>query len=223
MTAIAATVAPIVGHYLIFGAKRLGQGKKARTVLRFSLWERAIHLMTVAGFLVLCITGLTAVVVQNGQLHGWLWIAHCAAAPLFSAGLAAIIVTWAKDGRFSKCDWKWALVFGGYLWGAKHAPAERFNAGQKGYLWLAGLLGLTALLSGLGRMTPVLDPFGQEILYCVHRGAALLFVMVAIAHLYLGTLANPGTLGAMLLGRVSPEWADKHHPDWWEEIRRRTK
>jgi cytochrome b subunit of formate dehydrogenase len=83
---------------------------------------------------------------------------------------------------------------------------------------MVGLLGLAALLSGLGRVMPVLDPFGQEILYYVHRTAALLLVMAALAHLYLGTFANPGTLGAMLLGRVTPEWAEKHHPDWWREI-----
>jgi len=33
-------------------------------------------------------------------------------------------------------------------------------------------------------------------------------------HLYLGLLANPGTGRALLDGKVSPEWASAHHPNW---------
>lgn len=215
---IAITIAPILGHYLIFGPKRL-PGKTKRTVQRFSLWERLIHLMAVVGFLALCITGFWAVIGERGPLRGWLCTIHCATAPVFCVGLCAVVTMWARDAVFSRCDWQWALVFGGYLWGDKHAPAERFNGGQKGYLWVVAALGLAALLSGLGRMAPVFDALGQEILLWVHRGAALLFVMAAIAHFYLGTFANPGTLGAVLLGRVSPEWAEKHHPDWWKDVK----
>jgi len=219
LVGIAAAVVPVLGHLIVFGPKRLPRGKKPRTVRRFGLWERFIHLITVAGFLVLAGTGMIAVIGQRGRLEDWLWIIHAAAAPFFALGLSAIVVTWARDGVFAKYDWDWAKVFGGYLWGNKHAPAGRFNGGQKGYLWLAALLGLALVVSGLGRMAPVLDPFGQEILYFVHRAAAVLLIMMAIVHLYLGTFANPGTFGAMILGRVSPEWAEKHHPNWWDGLR----
>ena len=212
---IAITVVPFLGHYLLFGPKRV-PGASKRSVRRFSIWERLIHWMTVTGFLVLCGTGLYAVLVEQSALRGMPWVVHCMAAPVFLVGLSLVMVMWARDGVFSKCDVRWALMCGGYLWWGKHAPAERFNGGQKGYLWAAGILGLAVLVSGLGRIAPVLDPHGQEILYTIHRVAALLFVMAAIVHLYLGTIANPGTLGAMLLGKVSPEWAAKHHPDWWD-------
>ena len=38
-----------------------------------------------------------------------------------------------------------------------------------------------------------------------------------IVHVYLGTVAYPGTLGAMLHGRVSRGWARLHHPRWEKE------
>jgi formate dehydrogenase subunit gamma len=59
----------------------------------------------------------------------------------------------------------------------------------------------------------------QEFFYQAHRYSALLFVMGGIVHLYLGTICNPGTFGAMLTGKVTPEWAAGHHPLWWEKVR----
>ena len=215
---IAASVAAVVGHYVIFGPKRVDTTERKRTVRRFRLWERFIHVVTLAGFLALIVTGLIAAIGPVRALHGWLWLIHVAAAPVFMVGLCGLIASWSRDCRFTPHDWEWAKRFGGYLWGEKHAPAERFNGGQKAYLWTVGFLGLVSLLSGLGRIVPVLDPEGQYILYQLHRLSALFFVMAAIVHLYLGTVANPGTFGAMLLGRVTPQWAKNHHPIWWDQI-----
>jgi formate dehydrogenase subunit gamma len=75
------------------------------------------------------------------------------------------------------------------------------------------------LITGLGRVYPVFGPLGQEILYQVHRYGALAFVLGAVVHLYLGTIGNPGTFMVMLTGKVSKEWAEKHHPNWYESIK----
>lgn len=215
-----ATVVAVLGHRVIFGAVKMGDGERKRTVRRFSLWERFMHVVTVLGFLALAVTGF-AEVVQGEPLEGWLWVIHMAVAPLFILGLAAVLLTWAKDGRFASYDWQWVKVLGGYLRFGGHPPAGRFNAGQKAYFWAAALLGLSALVSGLGCVFPVFGPLGQEILYQVHRWTALVFVLSAIVHLYLGTLANPGTFLAVILGRVSPAWAETHHPVWWKDIQGR--
>jgi formate dehydrogenase subunit gamma len=215
---IAATVVAILGHLVVFGPRRVAGPKTRRAVRRFSIWERLIHVVTVLGFLALATTGFLAVIGQRSPLHGWLWVIHVGAAPVFSFGLTLVVITWARDGLFAPCDWEWTKAFGGYLWGGKHPPAERFNGGQKVYLWAVALLGLVSLVTGLGRAVPVLDAFGQELLYQVHRYSALLFVMAAIGHLYLGTFANPGTFGAMLTGKVTPQWAEQHHPLWWKTI-----
>lgn len=218
IAALAATIVAALGHLVIFGPKRVPGSGSMRSVKRFSLWERFIHIVTVAGFLALVVTGFYAVLVQGSALHGWLWVIHAASAPVFSIGLVMLVATWARDGYFAPCDVEWAMKFGGYLWGEKHAPAERFNGGQKAYLWAVGALGLTALVTGLGRAVPVLDATGQEVLYQIHRYAGLLFAMAGIVHLYLGTLANPGTFGSMMTGKVTREWAENHHPLWWKAV-----
>ena len=84
---------------------------------------------------------------------------------------------------------------------------------------LCTLLGIITAVTGLGRVNPLFDVLGQEIIYQVHRYGALAFVLAAVVHLYLGTIANPGTLGAMMLGKVSSKWAEDHHPIWWEKIK----
>jgi cytochrome b subunit of formate dehydrogenase len=43
--------------------------------------------------------------------------------------------------------------------------------------------------------------------------------MIAIpAHIYLGSLANPGTLRIMIYGTVPYSWAKKRHPKWIAEV-----
>lgn len=214
-----ATVAAVLGHFVIFGPKRLSERNQKRSVNRFGFWERFVHIVTVLTFLGLAGTGFYSVLALGSRLHGWWWLLHVAAAPVFVAALTLMVLTWAKDGLFDwAIDWPWALRFGGYLWFGKHAPAGRFNAGQKAYFWAVALLGAVVLLTGLGRMFPVFDASGQSIVYEVHRYGALLFVLAGITHLYLGTIANPGTLGAMMFGKVSAVWAREHHPNWWETI-----
>ena len=66
---------------------------------------------------------------------------------------------------------------------------------------------------------PVAEVRGQRVLYDAHRWSALLLVLGSVVHLYLGTLANPGTLLAMITGRVSADWAKHHHPIWWQHIK----
>lgn len=212
---LAATLVAIVGHLVIFGPKRV-EKKGARSVKRFGVLEILVHALTVASFLVLVGTGLWAVY-NSDPLRGQLWLLHVAVGPLFLIGLAVLILAWARDCEFEPCDWEWAKKFGGYLWGDKHAPANRFNAGQKAYFWAVGALGFVTLLTGLGRAVPVLGETGQLALLWVHRFGALAFVMAGLAHLYLGTLANPGTLTAMITGKVTPQWARNHHPLWVSE------
>jgi len=50
----------------------------------------------------------------------------------------------------------------------------------------------------------------------LHYATTLGGGLLLIVHVYLGTVAYPGMLGAMLHGRVSRAWARLHHP-WWEK------
>ncbi|MBN1843091.1 MAG: hypothetical protein JW883_12540 [Deltaproteobacteria bacterium] len=46
----------------------------------------------------------------------------------------------------------------------------------------------------------------------------IIFTATIIAHIYLGTIANPGTWRALVDGKVSRKWAKKHHSEWYKEI-----
>lgn len=212
LIAIAATLIAIAAHFVLFGPKRTNN-KVRRSVRRFGLLEILVHALTLLAFIVLAATGLLAIF--NGvPLRGNLWFLHVILGPAFTLGLAVLILAWARDCAFEPCDWQWAIRFGGYLWGDKHAPAARFNAGQKGYFWAIAALGLLTLVTGFGRVVPLLGPTGQELLLWGHRLGALAFILAGLAHLYLGTFANPGTFTAMITGKVTPQWAKDHHPLW---------
>jgi formate dehydrogenase subunit gamma len=217
LVGIAAVVAAAIGHYLLFGPRHPELAKDKRDLRRFSFWERVIHIVTLLSFLTLAVTGFAAVIYLE-PLGGWLWIVHLVAAPVFAVGVAAIALRWAEDCRLQSYDWEWAKQFGGYLGSDKDAPAGRFNGGQKVFFWAVLLLGLASILSGLVRMFPIFDANIQEIFLQVHRYSGLFLVMAVIAHIYLGTLANPGTWLVIIWGYVSSRWAKHHHPIWWERI-----
>ena len=212
------TVAAIAVHYLAVGPKHRELGNEKRDVRRFSLWERLIHAGTLFTFLALAVTGFASATVLGAPVLGWWGVVHVAMAPAFAAGVAAITLTWAEDCCFRAYDWEWAKGLGGYLRGNQDLPAGRFTAEQKARLWGTALLAIVATLSGLGRMFPLLDPTGQWVLYEAHRYSALLLVLWAVVHIYLRSLACPGTLFAMISGKVSAKWAEHHHSVWWERM-----
>lgn len=186
----------VVGIMTLYSAfvrgRRAIAAKGERTVFRFSFLERGLHALITFCVLVLGGTGFVSVFVYNAPLSGWLGLAHMAAAPVFAVTSVIILLIWAED--------------------------DRFDAWQRWFLWLTSLCAVLVMLTGLGRMCPVFSPEGQVILYEVHRYSALVLVLCMIFHLYLRTLANPGTVWAMVSGYVSPEWARRHHPSWFERI-----
>jgi formate dehydrogenase subunit gamma len=212
MIGIGATLVAIIGHLVLFGQKKTNN-KARRSIRRFGVLEILVHALTVLAFLVLAVTGFWAVY-KSQPLRGNLWFLHVILGPPFTLGLAVMLLAWARDCSFEPCDWQWAKRFGGYLWGDKHAPAARFNAGQKGYFWAVAALGLVTLVTGFGRAVPMFGPLVQDLMLWGHRLGALAFVLAGLAHLYLGTLANPGTFTAMITGKVTPQWAKDHHPLW---------
>jgi formate dehydrogenase subunit gamma len=222
LAGIVGTASAILFHYVVFGPHRIHADAHTRQarVRRFSVLERLVHAATLLSFVTLGVTGMAAAVVYGSRITGWLWVVHAFAAPVFALGVTCVIAAWATDARFSTHDWQWAKYCGGYLGFGKEKqlPAGRFNAGQKAFLWFTAVFVLAALLSGLGRMFPVLGPFGNDVLYQVHRYSTLALVMAVMVHAYLGTFANPGTIRAAILGDVSEAWAERHHPVWWADL-----
>ena len=205
-------------HYLVFGPKSLELAKEKRDLRRFSKFEIFIHAITLLSFITLAVTGFVASIFLDATLTSWLRLTHIAAAVFFALGLAAIVLRWAEDCRFLLCDWQWAKKFGGYLGGDQDVPADRFNGGQKAFFWAIAILAIMIILSGLAIMFTVLGAQLHSLFYLVHRYCSLFAAMFVIIHIYLGTVANPGTWRSIFFGYVSFKWAKHHHPQWRDRL-----
>jgi formate dehydrogenase subunit gamma len=112
-------------------------------------------------------------------------------------------------------DVDWLKQGGGFI-KSKHAPAGRFNAGEKLVFWFALSAGGAAIVSGYLLLFPfyVTNIAGMQIAQIVHAVMAVLFVAVIIAHIYIGTLGMEGAFEAMGTGEVDLNWAKEHHDLW---------
>jgi len=125
---------------------------------------------------------------------------------------------WLKDNIPDRIDIEWFKQGGGFI-ASKHAPARRFNAGEKLVFW--GVLGAGAAVSVSGFL--LLFPFyvtniaGMQIAQVVHSIIAVLFVALILGHIYIGTLGMEGAFEAMGTGEVDFNWAKEHHDLWLKD------
>jgi len=206
-------------HYLLIARQAPHPGLGMRTVRRYGLWERLVHLALLLSFLVLAVTGFGASIGWNGPMHGYSLMLHTTSGAVFAVAVACMLITWAADHAFAKPDARW-FGGGGCCTPVKELPAGRFTAGEKVYFWLAGPLTLAALLTMLLSMVPILGTAGQHLMYQVHRWSTLVLVVATIWHAYATTLAKPGAFGSLLSGYVSEAWVKRFHPLWGADAAR---
>ena len=186
-------------------------------VRRWSCWHRCLHGLTVLSFVVLGVTGLVSAIALGG-LQGWWLLAHMLAAPVYAVSLTTMVVMWADSCRFVRHDADWLRRAGGFLGRRDILPADKFDAGQKMFFWIVTILGFLALASMMASMTSIFGQGATVVLHAIHRYSALGLVVVVILHTYVTGFAKPGTLWAMLSGRVSIDWARQYHPLWLERL-----
>ena len=100
----------------------------------------------------------------------------------------------------------------------KVPPAGKYNAGQKLFFWFQSLLGVLFVVTGLLLWFP--EYFGAGLLNTsrlVHYVSTLGGGLLLIVHVYLGTVAYPGTARGMIDGKVTSTWARHHHPRWSDD------
>src|SRR5258706_15542597 len=215
--------------YLIMGRLRISEGRSGRKVLRFNSLERFSHWLTAASFVVLGLTGLN---ITFGKLVLLPMIGpeafsslsqaakyvHNYVSAAFVIGLVLIVALWIKDNVPRKVDIDWLKQGGGFI-KSKHAPAGRFNAGEKAVFWFALGVGAAVAVSGYLLLFPfyATNIAGMQIAQVVHAVVAVLFVAVIIAHIYIGTLGMEGAFEAMATGEVDLNWAKEHHDLWLKE------
>jgi len=124
-----------------------------------------------------------------------------------------VSLSWSKD------DMEWLKKAGGYLSkNVKVPPQDIINAGQK--LFYLFLLIFGIVISASGFVIWLMPGVRQWVLisHLLHNIAFDLLVIAIPLHIYLGTLANPGTFRIMVYGTVPVEWARKRHGKWVQRL-----
>lgn len=151
----------------------------------------------------------------NGMktVHNWLGI-------VFSLSLLYSMRHYLKDAlEYDADDVQWFRVAGGYL---SHKvtvpPMGKYNPGQKLYYLAIVGAGIAIALSGFGMWLMKGNTTVMLLSHLVHNVAFCIFVIAVPVHIYLGTLANPGTFQIMVNGMLPLETAKKRHPKWMKEV-----
>jgi formate dehydrogenase subunit gamma len=213
-------------HYTGQGPKGADFYGAPAEIERFNLKERWTHLIRLLSFLVLLGTGfiffynnvtLLKIFFNSG---GEAVVYHWVAGLIFLAASLASLGLWYQDARFAPYDREWLQKRGGYLGGKEvEVPAGRLNAGQKIFFWLTIALSLGMGLTGILMIFKSSLPLSLNfVLATIHGLTAIIMVAAVIAHSYLGTIANPGTWRALVDGKVSRQWAQKHHSECYKEV-----
>jgi formate dehydrogenase subunit gamma len=227
--AIIGTVAALVAAYFFLGRLRIAAGRSGRKILRFKPFERTAHWLTAVSFVVLAITGLNITFGKAlllpligpdafSTFSQYAKYTHNYVSFAFVLGLALIVAIFIKDNIPDQTDIEWFKQGGGFI-KSKHAPARRFNAGEKLVFWGALGVGVLVAVSGYLLLFPfyVTDIFGMQIAQGVHAVLAILFIALILGHIYIGTLGMEGAFEAMWTGEVDYNWAKEHHDLWLEE------
>ena len=227
--AIIGTLAALAAAYFFLGRLRIAAGRSGRKILRFKPFERTAHWLTAVSFVVLAITGLNITFGKAlllpligpdafSTFSQYAKYTHNYVSFAFVLGLALIVAIFIKDNIPDQTDIEWFKQGGGFI-KSKHAPARRFNAGEKLVFWGALGMGVLVAVSGYLLLFPfyVTDIFGMQIAQGVHAVIAILFIALILGHIYIGTLGMESAFEAMWTGEVDYNWAKEHHDLWLEE------
>jgi formate dehydrogenase subunit gamma len=222
-------LAILVAFYLIRGMVRIESGRSGRVLVRFTSFERLVHWMTAACFVILALSGLNITFGKPLLLpligpeaftdwSQWAKYAHNYLSFPFTLGVFLIFLMWIGWNVPNRVDVEW-LKKGGGIVGHEHPPADRFNAGQKMIYWIVVLGGAAVAVSGYILMFPFYGTniADMQVAQIVHGVVALLFVAVMLAHIYIGTIGMEGAFEGMWDGTVDLNWAKEHHRLWVEK------
>jgi len=179
------------------------------------VFKKLVYLLALLCFCVLAVNGFFAAVVLGKSVSGYWIMLQTTAGGVFAVCVAILTVMWARRHRFNEGDWPGLQRILERITLAKRAGEEPLNPvrnsarrpklekgrisngvnrsqadgvpglGQKITFWLLVVLALPLILSMVSSMFTLFGTHWQELLLEVHRYSALLFVLVAIVHIYL--------------------------------------
>jgi formate dehydrogenase subunit gamma len=224
----------ILAMFVIKGTIKLKEPMTGRLMKRFSSVERFSHWLMAFSFVALAITGLLILFgkhfllpIMGGSAYGALLLVmkniHNFTGPLFTASTVLFFVIFVKDNLPTKDDLVWLASFGGLLSG-KHIASHRFNAGEKFWFW-GGVTILGLVVSGSGWVLDMIVPNLEywrgtmQLANIIHGVAAILMTVMAMGHIYIGSIGMQGALQGMKTGYVDEAWGKEHHELWYNDVK----
>jgi formate dehydrogenase subunit gamma len=195
------------------------------TIARYNLFERVLHWVVAITFVALILSGLALAYPRLAWLSGLfgggqtMRAAHPWIGVVFTVGLVAMLVIWARGMWLDATDRAWFRRVRAYA-RAGHVRLDtgRWNGGQKGYFWASLVFGIVLLVTGIPLWFPSIGGAGvHEWSRLIHHVAYLVMLAGLIIHVLLSVFLFPGTLEGMTSGRVTRAWAAWHHPRWFRE------
>ena len=196
-------------------------------IIRHRLSSRVIHWSVANTFLLCLVTGLpvwTPVFGWLGNLVGGLSvcrIVHPIAGLAFAVASLAMALQWWGDMKMTKEERGWVgpKLLEYLRDAANHDRIGKYNGGQKVYFYTTKLAALGLLVTGIVLWYPTSFPHWLRIVAVIlHDVTFILFAVSLVFHVYLASVAEPGTFNAMTRGTVSRAWARIHHPKWYREL-----
>jgi formate dehydrogenase subunit gamma len=197
----------------------------AEMVRKSSVDEILNHWVLAGSCILLMITGFTflfhmeAVAAVFGgfplmkEIHNWLGV-------VFTLSLFYSMRHYLKDAlEYDADDVQWFKVAGGYLsHKVKVPPMGKYNPGQKLYYLAVVGAGLAIAASGFAIWLMKDSRTAMLLAHLVHNVAFCIFVLAVPVHVYLGTLANPGTFKLMVSGTLPVDEARRRYPKWMKAV-----
>ena len=143
------------------------------------------------------------------EVHNWGGV-------VFTLSMLYSMRHYLKDAfEYDADDLQWFKVAGGYLsHKVKVPPMGKYNPGQKLYYLAVVGAGIAIALSGFAIWFMKDNGTIMLLAHLVHNVAFCIFVLAVPVHIYLGTLANPGTFKLMVSGTLPLEEAKRRYPKW---------
>jgi formate dehydrogenase subunit gamma len=197
-------------------------------IVRYSMLERVNHWLGAATYIYCLLTGLAfwspyffwlAVLVGGGPTARF-W--HPVVGVVFFLSMMWMLVDWHLDMDSIPEDAKWRENVKHYIHNEDELmpPAGRFNWGQKIFFWVMFYAVILLLITGVGMWWVEDIPWlwVRQLATILHVITALVTIGAFIIHVYMSIFFVPGSMGAMIEGDVSHEWARHHHRLWYEKV-----
>lgn len=196
-------------------------------IIRHRLSSRVIHWAVAVTFFACLVTGLpvwTPVFGWMATLVGGLSvcrIVHAWFGLAFALASLAMAVHWWTEMEMTKEERGWVgpKLLEYLRDAANHDRIGKYNGGQKVYFFTSKLGALGLLVSGIVMWYSTSFPgWIRELSILLHNVSFILFTVSLVFHIYLASVAEPGTFNSMTRGTVSKAWARIHHPKWYREL-----